>query len=171
MRDAPLTAPTVARIPLPSGGWWELETAPRWKHLRGWVDDVAPTPVGGLAERVLMSLTVEWSFPEQVTMESLALRDLADTAAAMDVLRARVLSRLVLEDPARLAEELFVGLATGRVPPQFVEVHLLAQTGWSWQTLLETPVSVVERMALYLAVRRTRETGGNLRMEEAEDGP
>ena len=166
-----MTSPTIRRVDLPSGGWWELETKPRWKHFREWSFDVgALSGSVALGDRVLVSLTPAWSFQEKVCLESLCLRDVADTAAVLEVLQREVLSPLSRERPTRLAEDLFVGLAAGTIPPPFAEVHLMALTGWSWETLLQTPLDVVEKMAIYRAVKETRETGGYLSFQEDENG-
>ena len=41
-------------------------------------------------------------------------------------------------------------------------------TGWSWPELESTPVAVLERHALYLAVKRVAQHGGELDFEEPE---
>ena len=48
---------TVIRVELPSGGWWELESRPRWKHVREWASEVGRLSAGEVADRVLVSLT------------------------------------------------------------------------------------------------------------------
>ena len=69
------------------------------------------------------------------------------------------------------AEELFAALMSGQVPAEFVETHLMAATGWSWQRLKKTPADVVRRMATYLAVANAVEGGGALNFEnEREHG-
>ena len=60
------------------------------------------------------------------------------------------------------AERLFAALASGRVPAEFAEAHLMLETGWSWRELQDTPADVVERTWVYLAVRGAREGGGAL---------
>ena len=45
------------RITLPSGGWWEIETQPKWKHIKLLRED-DPT------EKFLAALTVAWSFED-----------------------------------------------------------------------------------------------------------
>lgn len=166
---------TVKRIELPSGGWWEIETRPRWKHVRGWFaghfDEARHSGDAGrrgpdLAYRALVSLTTAWSFPEETSLDSLAQRDVADVLTAMELLRPKVSPPGDGQPPKLLAEELFAGLAAGRVPEQFAEVHIMALTGWDWETLQETPADVVELMALYIAVRDARDNASSLDIPE-----
>ena len=172
-----MSSQTVKRIDLPSGGWWELETRPRWKHVREWSHNRAGRHRGpsdalydeqDLVERVLVSLTPGWSFPEPVSIEGLAERDERDVIAAMEMLRREIVTLLDGCSPNLQAEELFACLVTGRVPHEFAEAHLMALTGWSWQALQETPADVVERMSIYLAVKQTRETGGGLDISQEQ---
>ena len=171
-------APTVRRVDLPSGGWWDLVIRPRWKHVcpllleaRDPVDPAAADGAHGcLVERALVSFTAAWSFGEPVTEGSLALRDQGDVVAVMEVFGREIVSGWAGGDRQALAEELFEGLARGVIPAPFAESHVLALTGWTWAALQETPVDVVDRMAVYLAVRQARETGGTLDVREAGNG-
>ena len=89
-----------------------------------------------------------------------------DLTAAFDALHDRVLSPLT--EPVRdIAEELFAGLVSGRVPEQFTESHVMAITGWDWATLQRTPADVVRHMVLYLLVREARAGGASLDFERA----
>ena len=119
-----------------------------------------------LAELALVSLTTAWSFPEAITMFSLSHRDAEDVIAAMELLRRAVASLSEAPSPELLAEGLFSGLARGEVPDEFVEAHIMALTGWSWETLMETPADVIERLAIYLAVKQVRAVGGTLDFPE-----
>ena len=171
---------TIRHIDLPSGGWWELETMPRWKHIRELLSYLpcsdAESRASGrdqdqLVEQALISLTTAWSFREKVSAETLARRDVRDITAAMDLLKREVSSLWDAYSPKELAERLFAGLVTGRIPHEFAEVHIMALTGWSFQSLLETPVDIVERMAIYLAVKQARDLGGDLDLPEEQDEP
>ena len=166
---------TVKRIELPSGGWWEIETRPRWTHVRGWYaehfDEARHSGDAGrrgpdLAHRALVSLTTAWSFPEETSLDSLAQRDAADVLAAMELLGRKVSLPGDAQPPKLLAEELFAGLAVGRVPEQFAEVHIMALTGWDWETLQETPADVVELMVLYMAVKDAIDNASSLDIPE-----
>ena len=162
----------VKRIELPSGGWWEIETRPRWRHVREWSvglrDGAGASELGesDLIDRVLVSLTSSWSFPLPVDLASLDGLDVEDVSAVLELVKREV-APLWEEQPARVpAERLFTSLAAGRVPEEFGEVHIMAITGWSWETLQETPADVVKRMATYLGVTEARETGGVLDFAE-----
>ena len=132
-----MTADTVKRLDLPSGGWWELETWPRWKHVRellvlfpvGGQPAGGPYDQSGLVDRLLVSLTVAWSFGEPVSLTSLARRDTGDVSTAMELLKHEVAPNWEARSPKQLAEELYGSLATGRVPSEFAEAHVMALTG------------------------------------------
>ena len=165
---------SVKRVSLPSGGWWEIVTRPRWRHVQQWDADGRDQNGGGLVERALVSLTAAWSFGEGVSLEALARRDAQDMIAVLDTLQRDIVPFLEADTPEETAEELFTGLVAGRVPLRFAEVHMMAATGWSWQTLQETPADVVRRMAIYLAVKQTRDGRASLEFhdtEDVEDGP
>ncbi len=161
---------TVRHIALPSGGWWELETRPRWKHVREFVRPRCGTSgqlsQPDLIDRALVSLTTAWSFHEPVSVDSLEHRDTEDVVAVLKVLEREVMPLWNGSSPRLLAEDLLSGLVTGRVPDEFSEAHIMAVTGWSWAALMETPVDVVEKMAIYLAVRHVRDIGGALDFAE-----
>ena len=155
-----LTTPEsrVARIDLPSGGWWEIQTRPLWKHVCDWAleaqeDRGAP----GLVERALVSLTTAWSFADEVCLETLAQRHADDLIAVLEVFHREVAPLLRGDSIREMAEELFAEMIAGRIPGQFSEAHLMAVTGWSWHTLQETPADVVEKMSIYLAVTQARD--------------
>ena len=97
-----------------------------------------------------------------MSVSSLPHRDPGDTLAALGLLEAEVLSAWDRRSSENMAEELFSALAAGRVPAEFAEAHVIASTGWSWQTLMDTPADVVEKLALYLSVRYVTEIGGVL---------
>ena len=163
-------ADEVTRVRLPSGGWWEFFTRPRWRHVRRWrLQD--PNGTGSISpESALASLTTAWSFGDEVSEESIAHLDEADLIAALEVFQREVVPFLNRADQEELARELFKGLLKGQIPPVFEEVHLMAVTGWSWRTLQETPADVVRMMATYRAVRQAVEQGASVDFpaEEAE---
>ncbi len=155
---------TVIRVELPSGGWWELESRPRWKHVRKRASEAGRPGAGETADRALVSLTVAWSFEDEVCVSALSRRSPRDLTSAFGALHDRVLSPLV--GPIRqMAEELFAGLVSRMVPTGFVEAHVMATTGWDWATLQRTPADVVQRMVVYLAVREARANGGSLEFD------
>ena len=126
---------------------------------------------GYLVERALVSLTTGWSFREEISAESLTQLDVEDVIAAMELLKWEVAPLLDGHTPRPLAEDLFVGLARGSVPEQFAEPHIMALTGWSWETLQETPADVVELVAIYLAVKQAIDFGGIVDFPEEQHGP
>ncbi len=153
----------VARVKLPSGGWWDIRTRPLWKHVSDWRRAVrAGAKRTGLLERALVSLTTGWSFAEEVLPETLAGREAGDLAAVLEIFCRQAESFAAAHGSAASAERLFATLAAGSVPPEFAEAHLMLATGWSWRDLQETPADVVDRTWTYLAVRQTRQSGGAL---------
>ena len=104
-------------------------------------------------------------------MEALAHRDVDDLVTVLDFFRREVVPVLEAHSPKEVAEELFAGLVAGRVPPQFAEVHLMAATGWSWRDLRATPADIVQKTAIYLAVKHAMDSGSALDLHAPEDGP
>ena len=154
------------RVELPSGGWWDIFVRPTWAHLSGWSD--AGTD---LVDRALVSLTAGWSFSEPASVEAIAARDPEDLIAVLEAFKRCAAPYLAMRSLRAEAEELFAALMSGHVPAAFVETHLMAETGWSWQRLQKTPADVARRMATYLAVARAVEGGGALNFEnEGEHG-
>ena len=160
----------VIRIDLPSGGWWEISTRPLWRHVRKWAaDGEGQFDDADLFERALASLTTAWSFGEEVSVEALAQRDEDDLMVALEAFQREVMPNLESDSPRETAEELFAGMVSGQVPPRFAEVSVMAATGWSWQALQETPADVVQKMAIYLAVKQTRDGNGALDFPQTKD--
>lgn len=157
------------RVDLPSGGWWNLLTAPRWKQVRRWSRLARDGSGTSLADAALVDLTTGWSFVEEVSAESLALRDFDDLVAVMDAFRQKIAPRLIERSAKDVMEGLFAAMIAGNIPAGFAEVHLMASTGWSWRELQQTPVDVVMRMAAYLAVCQTRINGGSLEFPGPEE--
>ncbi len=153
----------VARVRLPSGGWWEIRTRPLWKHVSEWRGAVrAGEEEEALLERALVSLTTGWSFSEEIGPESVSDRDAEDLAAVLEVFCREVEPFKTVRRSAVFAEQLFMALTDDRVPAEFAEAHLMLETGWSWHELQETPADVVERTWVYVAVREVKRTGGVL---------
>ena len=154
----------VYRVELPSGGWWDIFVRPTWAHLNGW------SGAGNdLVDRALVSLTAGWSFSGPATVEAIASRDLEDLIVVLEAFKRCAAPYLATRSLRDEAEELFAALMSGQLPAAFVETHLMAATGWSWQRLQETPADVVRRMATYLAVARAVEGGGALSFENEEE--
>jgi len=164
----------VRRIELSSGGWWKILIRPRWKHVRGWLleRDASSLANGqnSLVEQALVALTVAWSFCEPVGLESLGRRAPGDVLTMMKVMEREIVPLWGRDRPRVLGEELFTGLVGGQIPALFAEAHIMAQTGWSWGTLQETPADVVEKMAIYLAVRQAVETKATIEYLEDDYG-
>ena len=148
----------IVRINLPSGGWWDIQTRPLWKHLCDWALEAQEgQDATGLIERALVSLTTAWSFDDEVCPEALAERQADDLIAVLEAFHREVVPLLRGDSLRGMAEELFAEMIAGRIPGQFAEAHLMATTGWNWHTLQETPADVVEKMSIYLAVTQVRE--------------
>ena len=161
----------IRRVDLPSGGWWDLLCRPTWGHVLEWDGRRYPTSEEeALATRALASLTTAWSFGENISVWAIERRSDADLVAVLEVFQREVVPYVERNDTKRLAEQLFVGLVTGNIPEDFADVHIMASTGWSWQTLQETPADVVRRMAIYLAVKHARNMGGALELREQRHG-
>ena len=150
-------------VRLPSGGWWDIETRPRWRHLREWMRSRRePGAQEELADEVLVSLTNAWSFDLPVETASLERIDPGDLAAAFGAVRQALAELWDTKAQRERTERLFTEMAAGRVPDEFEEARVMALTGWSWHTLQETPADAVEAMMAYLSVRSVRENGGAL---------
>ena len=154
----------VKRVSLPSGGWWEIVTRPLWRHVGAWGHNSK-----GLAERALVSLTTAWSFEEEVSREALSLRHEQDLIAVLETLQRDLLPLLAGDNPQQATENLLAGLVAGRIPREFAEAHVMAATGWSWQTLQDTPADVVHTMAIYLAVTGARQGHTSLEFDDEEE--
>ncbi len=162
----------VARIELPSGGWWDIRTRPLWKDVSEWRRTVGGgAETAGLLERALVSLTTGWSFCDEIGPQGLAGRDDEDVAAVLEVFCAQAELFGGAGRSGEDAERLFAALASGRVPSDFAEAHLMLETGWSWRELQDTPADVVERTWVYLAVREAREVGGALEVGSRSSPP
>ena len=153
----------AARVELPSGGWWAIKTRVSYGDATTLAGLATVVDADGLA-RVLARLTVEWGFPEPTTPDSVLLRDLHDLDAVTAVIRERVIPVLERFDTRSESEALFEGLVKGELPAEYADVALMAATGWSWRDLQATPVDVVRRMQVYLAVRSVRDRGGELEL-------
>ena len=58
----------------------------------------------------------------------------------------------------------------GNIPEEFADTQIMSATGWTWQELQNTPADEVELMVTYLAVKNTREGGGNLNFGTRTEG-
>ena len=165
---------SIIRVNLPSGGWWEFQSRPLWKHIRQWTSECHDQPGGvGFIEPALVAITTAWSFGEVVSLQALERREVEDLIATIETFQREVLSSLDMGSQKEMAEKLFVSLLIGQLPHQFAEAHVMAATGWSWQTLQETPFDVVRNMMTYLAVAQAIESKSNLNFpgtEEEQDG-
>ena len=74
----------VVRLEIPSGGWWEIDTAPRWGAIRN-IDQTQ-----GDAS-LLAAVTVAWSFDEPVSAEAVNNRETPDVLMALEVVFEKIL--------------------------------------------------------------------------------
>ena len=74
------------------------------------------------------------------------------------VLRDELIPALRILETTDEAERVFGALVADRIPDDYRDEALMADTGWSWQEL-HTPEDVVHRMRLYLSVRSAVERG------------
>jgi len=93
-RATTLGVDSVKRIELPrTGGWWCLNTRPSWGTLMGIRKTMSSN---GHSEEdninlILVELTTEWSFADEVTAEAIEKMDIEDVGAIMEVVNASVL--------------------------------------------------------------------------------
>ena len=159
---------SIVWIELPSGGWWEINTRPLWEHVRYWIALAEGPGDDDLVAHMLTTLTESWSFRDQVSPDSVARRDPGDLEAVLEVFHRTVVPYLRRPGRREMAEELFTGLLTGKVPPSFVDAWLMDVTGWSWHVLQDTPAEVVDRVMVYAAVKQARAAGDALDFPETE---
>ena len=74
----------IVRVGLPSQGWWEIDTAPKWGAIRS-IDQKQ----GDVA--LLAAVTAGWSFDEPVTAEAVNNRETPDVLLALEVVFDKIL--------------------------------------------------------------------------------
>ena len=85
---------SVQRIELPiTGGWWTLNTRPPWGKL---MQIRKAMGMDGSTDEdniniVLMELTTEWSFDDEVTVEAIEQMDIEDIGEVMEVVNNAIL--------------------------------------------------------------------------------
>ena len=75
------------------------------------------------------------------------------------VLRDELIPALRILETIDEAERVFGALVADRIPDDYRDEALMADTGWSWQELQDTPEDVARRIRLYLSVRFVVERG------------
>lgn len=50
--------------------------------------------------------------------------------------------------------------------PEFGDVAIMHATGWSWDELMNTPIHIVQKYQMYLAVRNAKINGGSLDFDD-----
>ncbi|HHZ63134.1 MAG TPA: hypothetical protein EYN53_10910 [Dehalococcoidia bacterium] len=108
---------------------------------------------------VLSCMTVAWGFDDIPSVEAVTQRDFRDIEAAAMVLRDELIPALRILETTDEAERVFGALVADRIPDDYRDEPLVADTGWSWQELQDTPEDVARRMRLYLSVRSVVERG------------
>ena len=112
-----------------------------------------------LLGQVLSCMTVEWGFDDRPSAESVMRRDVRDIEAATMALRDETIPALRTLNSTDEAERVFEALVAGGVPDGYSDEALMADTGWTWQELQDTPEDVARRMRVYLSVRSVVERG------------
>ncbi|MDP6452221.1 MAG: hypothetical protein QF898_02840 [SAR202 cluster bacterium] len=112
-----------------------------------------------LLGQILSCMTVEWGFDESPSAESVMRRDVRDIEAATTALREKMIPALRNLNSTDEAERVFEALVAGRVPDGYRDEALMAETGWTWQELQDTPEDVARRMRVFLSVRYAVERG------------
>lgn len=76
---------SIRRVKLPSGGWWEIDTNPKWGKMKGLKTTSDPNAL-------LVALTAGWSLPIPPSLEAIdAECSVADVIAVMEVVNRDVL--------------------------------------------------------------------------------
>lgn len=157
-RDLLMNQFGVRSLELPSGGWWVLDTRVSHRLAR----EMSALLHGGdttAIGHVLSCMTVAWGFDDIPSVEAVTQRDFRDIEAATMVLRDELIPALRILETTDEAERVFGALVADRIPDDYRDEALMADTGWSWQQLQDTPEDVVRRMRLYLSVRSVVERG------------
>ena len=85
---------SIKRIELPiTGGWWELDTRPAWGKLMQ-IRKAMAQPNSTDEDNiniVLQELTVEWSFDDEVSTETIEQMDIEDIGEVMEVVNNSIL--------------------------------------------------------------------------------
>ena len=93
-RVARLGADSVKRVELPTtGGWWCLNTRPSWgklMNIRKTMSSNGHTEEDNV-NLILIELTTEWSFSDDVTVDAIERMDIEDIAAIMQEVNTSVL--------------------------------------------------------------------------------
>ena len=93
-RAARLGPEAVKRVELPTtGGWWCLNTRPSWGRLmniRKTMSSNGHTEEDNI-NLILMELTTEWSFSDDITVEAIERMDIEDVGAIMEEVNTSVL--------------------------------------------------------------------------------
>lgn len=85
---------TIQRVELPvTGGWWSLDTRPPWGKLmriRKTMAEEGNTDEDNI-NIVLLELTTEWSFDDEVSVEAIEQMDIEDIGEIMEVVNRDIL--------------------------------------------------------------------------------
>ena len=108
---------------------------------------------------ILSCMTVAWEFDDIPSVEAVTQRDFRDIEVATMVLRDELIPALRILETTDEAERVFEALVADRIPDDYRDEALMADTGLSWQELQDTLEDVVGRMRLYLSVRAVVERG------------
>ena len=83
---------------------------------------------------VLSCKTMAWGFDDIPSVEAVTQRDFRDIEAATMVLRDELIPALRILDTTDEAERVFGALVADRIPDDYRDEALMADTGWSFRT-------------------------------------
>ena len=76
----------TTKFQFPNGNTWEINNKPKWKHIR----NTTGATTLEIDEEILIRLTIKWSYPEPVTVESLPEMDIVDVGTVIQAVRQLV---------------------------------------------------------------------------------
>ncbi len=83
----------IKRIELPSGGWWEIETEPKWGDIKAVLNEFRKSgdSAADVMDFVLIRFSTAWSFDDEtINLETLAKRSLEDVVPVLGEVMAKV---------------------------------------------------------------------------------
>ena len=81
------------RVELPSGGWWEIETRPRWKVIRSFSAAFSADGNVDLIELIdglVVAVSIGWSYEDEITKESIGELDMAELGPVFQIVVEKI---------------------------------------------------------------------------------